>query len=213
MGKKRDLRALATSLKELATMGFPVDLSVAIPEDRRGDVVIEQVEDPTIFVLQGGLTVYLLNLILINGTAKTIYLRDLKLRVPWENSALEMVSELRNTGKNHQNCFPRLGDLRASTGQGNRRGLMEHGTLTTRPLQGSLFAVGGPLPKDFRHGTTREARVVACDMSRLEYRGTVNFWIDRLTYASKKAVPETQFHVGTTVGYASQAAARATMET
>ena len=37
-------------------------------------------------------------------------------------------------------------------GQGNRRGLIEPGTLTRRPLQGSLFAVGGPLPKDLLHG-------------------------------------------------------------
>ena len=50
-------------------------------------------------------------------------------------------------------------------------------------------------------------------MTRLEYEGPVNLWIDRLTYASKKAVPETQFHVGTTVGCPSQAAARATLRT
>ena len=90
---------------------------------------------------------------------------------------------------------------------------MEYGTLTRRPLQGFLFAVGGPLPKDLQHGATCEARVVVCNMTRLEYQGTANFWIDRLTYASKKAMAETQFHVGTTVDYPSQAAARATVRT
>ena len=193
MGNERHLQALGASLKELADQGFLVDLSVAIPEDHRGDVGIEQVGEPTIFVLPDGLTAYVLTVILINLTAKTIYLRGLKLRVPWENSALELVSELRNTGKNHQNCFPRLGDLRPSISQGNRRGLMEHGTLTRRPLQGSLFAVGGPLPKDLQHGATCEARVVACNMTRLEYQGTVNFWIDRLTYARKKRCRKRSF--------------------
>ena len=88
---------------------------------------IEQIGEPTIFVLPNGLTTYVLYVILINNTAETIYLRSLELRVPWENSALELVPEVRNTGKNHQSCFPRLGDLRPSASQGNRRGLMDMG--------------------------------------------------------------------------------------
>ena len=147
MGKNSDLRALAASLKGLATMGFPVDLTVAIPKDHRGDVAIEQIGDSTIVVLPDGLTAYFLNVILTNGTAKTIYLRGLELRVPWEDSGLELVPEFGDTAKAHQNCFPRLCDLRPSRNQHNRRGLLEHGMLTNRPLQGRLYAVGGPLPK------------------------------------------------------------------
>ena len=203
MDMNRDLRALAASLKELADQGFPVDLSVAIPEDHRGDVGIEQVGESTIFVLPNGLTTYILDVILINCTAKTIYLRGLELRVPWEKSGLELVPELKDTGKNHQNCFPRLGDLRPSGSRCNR-GLMTHGMLSSRPLQGRLLAVGGPMRKNLEHGATSEATVAISDMNCREYHGTVNFWIDRLTHASNKAAPELQFHVGTTAGYPSQ---------
>ena len=146
-GQEAGYAELASSLKELAAHGVSVDLSITHPEDHRGDVRIEQVGEPTISVLPEGLTAFVVDLILINCTEKTIYLRGLELHVPWENSALELVSEVRTTGKHHQSCFPRLGDLRPSASQSNRRGLMEYGTLTRRPLQGRLYAVGGLFPK------------------------------------------------------------------
>ena len=213
MGNDRDLQPLGASLKELADQGFLVDLSVAITEDHRGEVLIEQVGDSTIVVLPDGLTAYFLYVILINSTAKTIYLRGLELRVPWEDSGLELVPEFGDTAKAHQNCFPRLCDLRPSRNQHNRRGLLEHGMLTNRPLQGRLYAVGGPLPKKLQHGATCQAIVATSDMNRCEYHGTVDFWIDRLTLASNTAAPELHSHVGKTAGSPnSPGAADATLE-
>jgi hypothetical protein len=87
------------------------------------------------------------------------------------------------------------------------------GTLTRRPLQGQLFAIGGPMPKDLSHEASCQAIVAISDMNRHEYHGAVNFWIDRLTLASNKAAPELQFHAGTTAGYPnSPGPARATLQ-
>ena len=199
MDRKRDIWALAASLKGLAEQGFPVDLSVAIPKNNRGDMGIEPVGDPTVFVLPDGLTAYVLDVILINQTANTIYLRGLELRVCWENCGLELVPELKDTGKNHQSCFPRSGDPRPSASQSNR-GLMNYGTLTRRPLQGRLFAVGGPLPKDLQHGTTCETTVAVSDMARLEHHGTVGFFIDRLTLGSKIPTQKPHYNAATVAG-------------
>src|ERR1700730_17242712 len=71
------------------------------PLDAHADVEIEQVggvHDSIVFELRSGLSGYVVDMVITNQTSRTIYCRDIELRLPWEDSLFYWMQDPREEG-------------------------------------------------------------------------------------------------------------------
>lgn len=79
---------IEVSLKELAELGSPVDISVAF-QARGLQLEIEQSGDCEIFELEDGRGGYMVDASMINQTSKSMYIADIEMRAPWEEDSFD----------------------------------------------------------------------------------------------------------------------------
>ncbi len=172
-----------TSLKELAEQGIPVDVSVAdvdIEDKPTPGLEIEQVGweyQSRIFELSNGLTGYMLELDITNQTSRTLYPCYVELPLSWEDLRFDWMLDPREEdfysfGKN---------SLELPSDQViNHVLLSEKGLKPKRPLQGSLLAIGGPMPQNLRHGQWIEPTLTITTSDHAEWSLMTSLWVERL---------------------------------
>jgi hypothetical protein len=195
---------LAASLTELAEAGSPVDMSVADTEDQHVGVEIEQVggvHDSMVFELPGGLAGYILDMAFTNQTSRTIYCRDIDLRLPWEDSLFNWMQDPREAGRSELYRFPGRNPLQYPRDEVINHVLLDDGALTSmRPLRGLLLATGRPMPESLFHGQWLVATLAILASDHAEYTSAIRLWTERLEINPKRATRKYDLH-GEPVGY------------
>jgi|SRR5271165_4480831 len=95
MNKIASNARLKASLEEMAQLGSPVDLSVAVTEFENEKVEIEQVGgivESHLFELEDRRVACIANIAVTNQTARTIDVVDVELRAPWDDSLFEWLT-------------------------------------------------------------------------------------------------------------------------
>ena len=100
---------LKALLEELAQLGSPVDLSVAVTEVENEKVEIEQVggiNESRLFELEDGRVAYMADIAVTNQTARTIDVVDVELRAPWDDSLFQWLTPLqvKSQGRAKRDC-------------------------------------------------------------------------------------------------------------
>jgi len=120
---------LSASLREMAAVGIPVDLSVA-----ELDVEIKQVgglHGNMVFDLPDRRAGCIIDLLIVNQTSRPIPFRDVELRPPWSNSEFEWLPDPRDVGRDPFNYnFPGKGAPKLP-----REKVMNHVLLDRRILK------------------------------------------------------------------------------
>lgn len=182
---------LAASLRELADMGSAVDLSAADTKDEPADIEIEQVGgvyDSRIFGLPNGLTGYMFYLVVTNQSSRTIYCRDVELRMLWEDSLFQWMRDLRETRSSEVYRFPGSGSPELPRDQVLNHVLLEGKALTPRrPLEGWLLATGGRMPESLRDRQGLDTTFAILASNGVEYTETIRLWTERLAVKPKFA--------------------------
>jgi hypothetical protein len=179
---------LAASLREMAEVGIPLDLSVAEP-----DVEIEQVGGiytTMVFDLPGGLAGYVIDLIITNQTSRPIRCRYIELRPPWVDSEFEWLPDPREMGgDSHNYHFPGKGALDLLRDQVLNHVLLGGGILKPGgcPRQGLLLGIGSPMPENLRHGAWVDITLTIIAYDHNEYSETITLWVDRSTKREQKS--------------------------
>jgi hypothetical protein len=176
---------LAASLRELANLGSSVDLSAADTEDDAApDIEIEQaggILESSIFELSGGLTGYMVYLVVTNQTSQTIYCRDVELRVPWEDSLFQWMQDPREARGSEAYRFSGRGSPEFPRDQVVNHVLLKVGALAPRrPLEGWLLATGRPMPDSLRDRQQLDASLAIFASNHVEYTTTIRLWTERL---------------------------------
>jgi hypothetical protein len=190
--RKANSTHLAASLREMAAVGIPVDLSVA-----ELDVEIEQVggiHDTMVFDLPNGRAGYVIDLIITNQTSRPIRCRDIELRSLWADSEFELLPDPREVGGDLYNYrFPGKAALELLREQVLNHvlpgGILKPGGC---PRQGWLLGIGSPMPENLRHGAWVEITLAIIAYDHNEYEETITLWVDRhekLEQKSSRKVP------------------------
>jgi hypothetical protein len=182
---------LAASLRELADMGSAVDLSAADTKDEPADIEINQVGgvyDPRIFGLPNGSTGYMFYLVVTNQTSRTIYSRDVKLRMFWQDSLFQWMRDPLETRSSEVYRFPGSGSPELPRDLVLNHVLLEGGALTPRlPLEGWLLATGGRMPEKLRDRQGLDMTLAILASNGVEYTETIRLWAERLAAKPKFA--------------------------
>jgi hypothetical protein len=189
MRETRNHSNLAASLRECAALGSPVDLSAADIEDEHGGIEIEQsggILESSIFELPGGLTGYMVYLVVTNQTSRTIYCRDVELRVFWEDSMFQWIPDPRKMQGYEEYRFPGRGSPEFPREQVINHALLNNGALTPRrPWEGWLLATGSPMPDSVRDAQELAATLAILGSNRAEYTATIRLRTERITVKPK----------------------------
>ncbi len=173
---------LGISLRDLVDAGIPVDLSVAEEEEQEAEIEIEQVGGECvsrIFDLPTGLTGYTFDVIISNRTSRTIYCRELELRLPWEDSFFTWLADPREAERVEYYCFPNGNGPEYDREIVLNHLLLGNGAITQQPLAGLLLATGRPMPFDLCHGSMLDATLVLTSFDHVEHSAIVSLSIDR----------------------------------
>lgn len=177
-------RDCSERLRELANLGSPVDVSVADIENESAHIETEQVGgvyDSRIFELPHGLTGYMVYVVVTNQTSRTIYCRDVELRVFWEDSLFQWLPDPRKTQCSEAYRFPGTGSPEFPRNQVINHVLLENGALTPRrPWEGWLLATGRPMPDTLRDTQGLDATLAILPSNHAEYTATIRLWTERL---------------------------------
>jgi hypothetical protein len=191
---RQRITSLGESLKEFATLGSPVDLSVVTEETRMCKLEIQQVggiHDSMVFQLKDGRIAYMVDLEVCNHTSKPIHIADVDLRFPWkdEDHPLQWLVARRISTKNGQDRttagyleyrFPGKNGLELSSDVVINHTLVERKILPPRcPVGGYLLAIGGRMPRDLFHGGWVNASLVISTLDRAEFCESIQLWTDR----------------------------------
>jgi hypothetical protein len=192
MTRTNEGQNLAASLRDLAAVGSPVDLSVA-----EVDVEVEQVggmHDTMVFDLEDGRTGYVLDLLITNQMPKPFRCRDIEPRMSWPNSEFEWLQDPKETERDpHNYRFPGRAALELPRELALNHVLLGGGNLKPGcPKQGWFLGIGSPMPANLRHGAWVEMTLAIIAYDHAEYQATITLWVDRtrkLTRKSATTVP------------------------
>jgi hypothetical protein len=171
---------IAASLREMAAVGIPVDLSVAEP-----DVEIRQVgavQGSMVFDLPDGRAGCIIDLLIINQTSKPISFRNVELRPPWTSSEFEWLPDPKDGGRDPFNYnFPGKGAPELPREQVINHVLFDRGILKPRcPVEGWLLGVGNPKPEKLLLGGPVEVTLAIIGHDHSEYEERIILWVDTL---------------------------------
>ncbi len=177
----------SASLREMAAVGIPVDLSVAELK-----VEIEQVgavHDSMVFDLPDGRAGWIIDLLITNQTSRPIPFRVVELRPPWPNSDFEWLSDPKGVGRDPFNYhFPGKGAPELPRDQ-----VINHVLLGRRilkpgcPVEGRLLGIGNPKPEKLLLGGFLEVTLVIIGHDHDEYAETITLCVDPLWKHQQKA--------------------------
>jgi len=188
--------SLRDSLRELAELGSPVDLSVATEESRRCKLEIQQVggiHESRLFELEDGRIAYMVDLEVCNHTSRPIHIEDIELRLPWKDKDhLEWLiphtvavkdRKNRTTISYEEYRFPGKNGLELPADTVINRTLTERKIVPPRrPVCGWLLAIGGMMARDLFFGGWVDAILVIRTRDRTEFSEPLCFWSDRLEH-------------------------------
>lgn len=198
MNKTSSNARFKASLEELAQLGCPVDLSVAVTEIEDEKVEIEQVGgllESHIFPLQNKRTDYIVDIAVTNQTSRSIDVIDVKLKTPWDNRLFEWVRpfrvpvtplqvKLQGRAKRENPLVYDLADepgLRFAYDEVINHHLLEARKLPAkRRLEGLLLGIGGFMPDSLVHGELLEMSLTIIGADHAEYSEPIRFWTERL---------------------------------
>jgi hypothetical protein len=184
-------------LYELARLGSPVDLSVAVTEVEKERVEIEQVggiHESRLFELQDGRFACMADIAVTNQTARTIDLVDVEMRASWDDSVFEWLKPLQvksqagaKRGRRHAVYqFPRDCGPQWEYGEVINHHLVELRKLPgKRRLEGLLLGIGGLMPAGLRHGQWLDMHLTIIGSDHTEYATTIRLWTERLPARAK----------------------------
>jgi hypothetical protein len=190
---------LKESLQELALLGSPVDLAVAVVEVEREKVEIEQVgciHDSEIFELEDGRVALMADIAVTNQTSRTMYGFDVELRTDWGDSGWDwlMPRLISSQGRAKRDCsyrayqFPGSCGLQLEYDQVINHFLLERQKLPSkRRLEGWLLGIGGLMPASLRHGQWVDVPLAIVGSDHAEYLTTLRLWTERLDVQPKVA--------------------------
>jgi hypothetical protein len=186
MQRTRKHANFAASLRECASLGSLVDLSVADSvDDEDVDIEIERiggVHESSIFELSNGLTGCMLEAGLTNQAKRRKYPREIHLRLPWIDLRVDWVV--------HSDFyrFPGKDSLELPRDQVlNHVVLAPSGLEPQRFHEGWFVAIGGPMPKTLRHGQWVNATLAIITSDHVECSATFSLWTDRLETRPERA--------------------------
>ena len=169
---------LSASLREMAAVGIPVDLSVA-----ELDVEIKQVgglHGNMVFDLPDRRAGCIIDLLIVNQTSRPIPFRDVALRPPWPNSEFEWLPDPKEVGLDPFNYhFPGKGAPVLPRAQ-----VMNHVLLDRRilkpgcPVEGWLLGIGNPKPETLLLGGAVEVTLAIIGHDHCEYEERITLWVD-----------------------------------
>jgi len=200
---------LKESLQELAQLGSPVDLSVAVPEVEREQVEIERVGgiyDSKIFELQDGRFAFMADIAVTNQTSRPIYGVDVQLRTGWGDSRWDWLTSRRIYSQGRAKGdysysvyqFPGKFGLQLEYDQVINHVLLERRTLPSRRrVEGYLLGIGGFMPAELRHGQWLKLSLAIIGCDHTEYATTIDLWTERLEVRPKVVKPRTSLFART----------------
>jgi hypothetical protein len=190
--------SLKASLEELARFGCPVDLSVAVTEVENDKVEIEQVGgeiESQVFELQDGRIAYMIRIAVTNWTPRTIDVVKVELLPRWDDSffqwlhpyKIKLVPRAENRQLVYQ--FPGSPMLWWPDDVINHQLLEQRRLPGKRRLDGYLFAIGGPMPAELRHGQRIDMPLVITAAAYGEYPTTIQVWTNRISAIERIVKP------------------------
>lgn len=201
--------SLEDSLRELAELGSPLDLSVVTEETHMCKLEIQQVggvHESMVFRLEDGRIAYMVDLEVCNHMSRPIHIADIELRLPWndEDRPLDWLVPHTIVTKNRQGRttssyleyrFPGKNSLELSADIVINRALVERKILPSRrPVCGLLLAIGGRMPRDLFHGGWVDATLVISTFDGTEFCQPIRFWTDRLEQRQQRPVCACNLH-------------------
>ena len=195
---------LSALLRKLSERGCPVDLSVADEEVELPKVEIAQtgpVYGSTVFDLEDGRAGYIFGVDLINHSSTPIYSPEFELRRAWQDPAFEWLPDPWAPYRHGHHCyysFPGKGAPEFPRDQVlNHLLLSENGVLQPRtPYKGYLLAIGGPMPKQLRHGDDVEATLLVTIPDHSEFVEPILLFADRCAVKPKVREREGSLYEG-----------------
>jgi hypothetical protein len=189
---------LRASLKELAELGSPVDISVAEFENANqahiATLEIEQVGRDSQICQQGdGEACYMAYMRITNQTKEAIYPVEVELRSFWGESITDLLPPSQipihrrwkpdSSYPGHR--FPQGRELSHEDQVLNGLLLNRERLVPKRPLEGWLLALGNPLPADVKHGQIHELVLTITGSDQTKYSQAISFWVDRAAPRAK----------------------------
>jgi hypothetical protein len=197
MSKTAARAKLKELLYELAQSGSPLDPSVAETEVENEKVEIDQVGgmiESQLFELEDGRVACIADIAVTNQTSRTIYVVDVELRVPWDNSLFKWLTphqvKPQDRAKRESAYsvyrFPGKYGLELAYNEVINHLLLERKRLPAKlPLEGCLLGIGGLMPPGLRHGQWRDVTLTIVGSDHAEYSRTIHLWTDRLQARTK----------------------------
>jgi hypothetical protein len=187
MTRNKKDQNLAASLRDLAAVGSPVDLSVA-----EVDLEVEQVggvHDTMVFDLEDGHAGYVLDLLITNQMPKPFCCRDIEPRMSWPDSEFEWLQDPKEMERDpHNYRFPGRAALELPRDLALNHVLLGGGILKPGcPKQGWLLGIGSPVPANLRHGAWVEMTLAIIAYDHAEHQATITLWVDRTTKLTRKS--------------------------
>lgn len=188
------------SLRELARVGSPVDLSVSDSDREDEELEISQVSGvdlSSIFELPDGRTACRIYVRLTNHTSRTLYTVGVELRTSWEHDSFQWLEPLRipvRNGKKRDTSY-QIYQFSGPCGLElpykavlNHVLLENRGLTPERPLEGWLLAVGGRMPAALRHGQWLEVSLTIIGSDHTPYTQNIDLLTERLETRRPKSV-------------------------
>ncbi len=203
MSKTASRAKLKELLYELAQSGSPLDPSVAETEVENEKVEIDQVGgmiESQLFELEDGRVACRADIVVTNQTSRTIYVVDVELRVPWDNSLFKWLTPLqvKSQGRAKRESaysvyqFPGKYGGELAYNEVINHLLLERKRLPAKlPLPGCLLGIGGLMPPGLRHGHLLDMTLTIVGSDHAEYSTTIHLWTDRLQARTKIAKTRT----------------------
>jgi len=203
MNKIASNARLKASLEEMAQLGSPVDLSVAVTEFENEKVEIEQVGgivESHLFELEDRRVACIANIAVTNQTARPVDVVDVELRATWDDSLFQWLTPRpvkpqggarRDSGYSVYQ-FPGKHGLQLGYDEVINHVLLERKRLPAkRRLEGWLLGIGGLMPPGPLHGQWLDIHLTIIGADHAEYARTIRLWTERLLARTKIVKPRT----------------------
>jgi len=201
MGKTVSTSAIPQSLlRELAQLGSPVDLSVAVNEVENQKVEIEQSEYSQIFELESGRVAYRIAIRVTNQLTRPIDLLGVELRTTWDDPMFQWLTPLRIKEQSRGNRggsyllykFPgKSGDEFPYDSVINHYLMNSRRLPGKRLLDGWLLGIGGLMPAELHHRQRLEIPLTIIGSDHAEYSTILQLSTERLEVRTRIVKPAT----------------------